>query len=382
MRLADYIRENIDHLMAEWVDFARTRLPAADYVGSEALTNGSRELLLAIVNDLESAQSAADARAKSRGERDHVDLAGELVTSAEGHAKQRLKDGFTLAQLVSEYRALRASVIRCWSETWSPPHAGQIHDLVRFNEAMDQSLTEAIKWFSRGLEESRDIFVGMLGHDLRDPLNAASTAIQLQRQLGYDAELAQRTTDIALRSLDRISGMIDDLLDFARTRLAGPLELSPEPADMESICKEIRDEFAVARPDREIAAACSGNLAGKWDVERVKQLLANLVKNALTYGDKESPVTMSAEGLDGHVLLAVHNRGKPIPYEVQHTVFDPLVRGAVAGVNSEAHSMGLGLYIVRIVAEAHGGSVALESNERAGTTFSVTLPRDASEERP
>lgn len=376
MGLADFISNNLDRLTDEWLEFAYTCLPAAHFVGERALRNGSRELLLAIVSDMESVQTGAEQKAKSRGERDDHDSADEIISIAREHAEQRLRDGFTLAQLVAEYRALRATVIRCWSDEWSKAEREQIDELIRFNEAMDQSLTEAVDWFNQSIEQARDIFVAMLGHDLRDPLSAAVTAVHLQQQVGYSNDIQMRAAEIASRSLQRISGTIDNLLDFARTRLSGPLQIVRKPGNVRSVCEDIREKFALANPDREIAVNCDGDLDGEWDLPRIAQLVTNLVSNAAKYGAANEPITLGIRGDGDVVTVTVHNTGTPIPLAEQHTVFDPLVRGVSdPDARSRTRGMGLGLYIVRMIAEAHGGKVELESNEQRGTTFTVSLPK-------
>jgi signal transduction histidine kinase len=378
MRLVDYIDANLDRLVAEWVDFARTRLPAADHVGRSALENGSSELLRAIVADMASVQTLEEQKSKSRGDKDDS-RGSQLIRIAREHADQRLKDGFSMAQLVSEYRALRASILRCWIEDCGAPDENTVDELIRFNEAMDQSLTEAVRWFNHGVEYARDIFVGVLGHDLRDPLNAASMAMELQKSGGANPKVQAEALRTAQKSIGRMAEMIDDLLVFARTRLGGPLEVEPVPMDLAALCHDMVEEMALSRPESEIRLNCSGELSGKWDAGRIKQVLANLIKNAFDYGKKGSPVSVSVEGEGDEVVISVHNEGNPIPFDRQHTLFDPLVRGAAAQTEGRrrSESLGLGLYIVKKVTESHGGTVSLQSAEKCGTTFKVRLPRIA-----
>jgi hypothetical protein len=251
MRLVDYIDANLDRLVAEWVDFARTRLPAADHVGRSALENGSSELLRAIVADMASVQTLEEQKSKSRGDKDDS-RGSQLIRIAREHADQRLKDGFSMAQLVSEYRALRASILRCWIEDCGAPDENTVDELIRFNEAMDQSLTEAVRWFNHGVEYARDIFVGVLGHDLRDPLNAASMAMELQKAGGANPKVQAEALRTAQKSIGRMAEMIDDLLVFARTRLGGPLEVEPVPMDLAALCHDMVEEMALSRPESEI----------------------------------------------------------------------------------------------------------------------------------
>lgn len=370
MTLADFIERNMGRLLAEWDEFANTRLPAASGMDSDELRDGAEEILSAVAADMRAAQSKQAQREKSRGER--PGSAPAVTETAQQHAVERLRGGFTLDQLVAEYRALRASVVSQWTAELGPADREKLNELVRFNEAMDQSLTEAIGWFHQQLDQARHLFIGMLGHDLRDPLNAAMAATELQL-LASEAEAHRQQTERVRRNLYRMADMIGSLLDFTRTRLGERLPLDPKPTDLKETCREIVEAFE--RPDREIRLECAGDLTGNWDEGRLKQLVSNLISNALEHGKRGAPVPVTARKENGEVLLSVHNEGPPIPPENHRTIFDPLAHGDVdAGNERSAGGIGLGLYIVKEIAEAHGGTVDLESTVEYGTTFTVRLP--------
>lgn len=374
MSLAVFIERNMERLICEWIEFARTRLPASDFMGSDALSNGSTRLLRAIVVDMKSAQSEPERAAKSRGELRNDESA--LSKVAKQHAQERLKDGFTLDQLVSEYRALRATVIRCWTSDMGVADREMLDELVRFNEAMDQSLTDAVRWFNDGLERTRDIFMGVLGHDLRDPLSTAISATEVQRLTEARPDDRLRANKAAATSLRRMAEMIHNLLDFARTRLDGPLPISPQATNMEEVCREIAEALELSR-DCEINLDFSGDLTGTWDPGRVKQVVSNLLRNALQHGRAAVPVEIAMRGETDEIVLSVHNEGTPIPFDQQHTIFDPLVHG-VAHEQTRGRrpgSLGLGLYIVKQIVDAHGGTLELQSEAESGTTFTVRLPK-------
>jgi signal transduction histidine kinase len=152
---------------------------------------------------------------------------------------------------------------------------------------------------------------------------------------------------------------------------------------MKEVCEEISEALKVTYPDRELHVHCDGDLQGQWDADRLKELLTNLTKNALEYGKRDAPVSVSACAEATEVVLSVHNWGTPIARERHATIFDPLKRGAI---DKQEHrspdSMGLGLYIVKAITEAHGGTVHLTSDQEAGTTFTVRLPRDSATAPP
>jgi signal transduction histidine kinase len=168
MRLAAFIRLNVELIAAEWELFARTLLPAEEFSKS-VLRNGIADILAEIANDMDSSQSDAQQQEKSEGEprRDpHTD------NSAERHALARVKMGLSARQVISEFRALRATVIRLWHSNTTESDELSVYDITRFNEAVDQALTEAAVRYTSEVEKSRELFLGILGHDLRNPLAA------------------------------------------------------------------------------------------------------------------------------------------------------------------------------------------------------------------
>lgn len=374
MSLPDFIESNIERLVDEWKEFAKGRLPAAAVMGAGALRNGAESILRAVAADMKAPQSDREQAERSRGQL--PERAPALTDTARQHAADRLSAGFTLDQLVAEYRALRGNVMRHWTAEMRTADRQTLEDLARFTEAMDQSLSEAIKWFNDGLERSRNVFVGVLGHDLRNPLNAAMAATDLQLMTD-NPDTQRRSTEKIRRNLHRMTNMINDLLDFTRTRLGERLPIEPRPGDLSEACHEILEAFELSDHGREVQLACTGDLTGTWDPDRIKQLLSNLVRNALEHGRDDTPVKLTAAGGGEDVVLSVHNHGPPIPRDKQHVIFDPLTRGDVGTTQNPRlpGNLGLGLYVVKQIAEAHGGTVELSSTAQSGTTFQVRLPR-------
>lgn len=218
-----------------------------------------------------------------------------------------------------------------------------------------------------------EMLVGIVSHDLRNPLNVIhlNAALLARSPLAPDlARCIQRIQD----SSDMGLRLIRDLLDFTQARLAGGIPVVRRPGDMFELVRHVIEEARAAHPQREIVLRATGNGQGDWDSDRVAQLVSNLLSNALVYGSDQAPITVSVEGDDGNVALSVHNEGESIPSEVQEALFEPLRQGdSRAGVPSR--NIGLGLYIVRQIALAHGGTVECRSHEGRGTTFRVVLPR-------
>jgi signal transduction histidine kinase len=170
-RLGDFIRENIGPILQAWEDFARTIEPPALTMDDEELRDHARQMLLAFAADIDAPQSDRERAAKSKGlgKRDHED------TAAEAHAEARLLSGYTVVQLVSEYRALRSSVLALWSADTEGDRATRMADMTRFNEAVDQALAESIARYEQMVKRSQNMFLAILGHDLRNLLGSLVT---------------------------------------------------------------------------------------------------------------------------------------------------------------------------------------------------------------
>ena len=211
----------------------------------------------------------------------------------------------------------------------------------------------------------KDRYLGILGHDLRNPLSAIiMTARLIEDRPDKVATRAQRIQ----RSAERMGLMIRDILDFARGTLAAGIPITKGPVDLAAICADVTEELSVANPDREIRVRTSGDVSGTWDADRLQQAISNLVGNALEHGD--GVVEIGVDGAGERVTIAVHNRGSEIdPAEIPR-LFEPFRKReeGQAGI-------GLGLFIVKAIVDAHGGSVAVESNPSTGTTFTIVLPR-------
>ena len=363
MDLASFIDTERAAIVAEWQAFASTLMPAAREMPAAALRDHADEILSAIVHDMRSRQTDAEQSQKAKGQRDgHLEEVGQI------HAELRIRYKFKLGQMVAEYRALRASVLRLWGDR-GPDTEG----LLRFNESIDEALTEAVDRFALTTERYRDQTLGILGHDLRGPLAAivtgATLLIELETQAGQSVSIPARM----LTSANRMSRMIDDLLDLTRTRFGDSIPVVTAPIDLYPVCQQVVAELEGRRPPGSLFLGRSGDLRGEWDADRLAQVLSNLVRNAIEHGPTDAPIDVVAAGRDDQVSLTVHNGGVPIPPEVIETIFEPMVRHT-HGAHAR-QGLGLGLYIARQIALAHGGSLEVTSTATAGTTFELRLPR-------
>jgi signal transduction histidine kinase len=368
LNLCEFIHHNHLVIEEEWVAFARSIQPAGDPMTTTALLDHGEEILSAIVVDMKQPETTAEQseKSKGRGEEQRLSAVGQV------HAVQRIERGFRLDQLVAEYRALRASVLRLWEKQGG----GDLHGVTRFNEAIDEALVEATNQYSRTVDRYREQFLAILGHDLRNPLSAIIMGASLMTQ---SETLNDRQSRVATRirnSADRMSRLVDDLLDLTRTHLGSGIPIVRAPTDLLEVCQQVVAECEGASPGQTFRFKPSGDLRGDWDSDRLAQVLSNLMGNAVQHGDPNRPVDLTAKGEDTEVVLEVHNEGAPIPPDALATIFEPMVRHP--SVESDhSNSLGLGLYIAREVILAHGGELKVSSSARDGTLFVVRLPRHA-----
>ena len=372
MRLASFIRENLETIMQEWEDFAGTLSPLND-AGKLKLRDHAKEMLGVICIDLETFQAAQQSIDKSRGM--VPDVAG--MTAAQSHAADRLNAGFSIEELMAEYRAMRASVLRLWQAKVKQANEFDLQDMVRFNEAIDQSLTESIARYSDLNRESQNVFLAILGHDVRNPLGAISMGSQLLLQ---DDDLAGKHVRVARqirRSVDRVNEIVSDLLDFSITHLGGGIPVTLLPLNFAVECTEIVDELRMFHAEADIRLELEGDLGASWDRARISQALSNLVTNAVHHGTPKATIWVSASAQGDDIVWTIQNEGRTISADELRFMFDPAKRFTVRTAEHQniRGNLGLGLYITQAIVEAHKGKIRVSSTEVEGTTFTVTLPR-------
>jgi signal transduction histidine kinase len=371
-RLSDFILANIEPILMAWDDFARTIEPPALTMDDEELRDHAREMLGTFAEDLKTAQSDADSVAKSKG----MATRGRQDTAAETHAQARLRSGYTIAQLVSEYRALRSSVLMLWSVEAAANPRTNLADITRFNEAVDQAVAESVARYEHLVTQSRNMFLAILGHDLRNPLG---TLVMGSSFIMQAIDLAPKYVLLATRmfnSATRMGKLVNDLVDFTRTHLGPGIPISPRQENLTMVCEQAVNELRTFHPDRMIELSAPASLSAFIDGGRFVQVLSNLIGNALQYGSKTSPVTVDVASADDDISIAIHNCGPAIPPDKVACIFDPLVRLSRIehAPPGESTNMGIGLFIAREIVHAHSGRIHVRSNGD-GTTFTVTIPK-------
>ncbi len=371
MRLADFIVQNDEAILAEWETFASSLLPAASGMTSPALRDHAKQILEAVVKDLSTPQTREAQSEKSKGKAPK--LLGDAETAAQTHAVLRARSGFDINQLAAEYRALRASVLRLWMDACHPDEVN-LDDVVRFNEAIDQGIAESIRFFSIQVDQARNLLLGMVGHDMRNPLNIILLTAKYLAALNAGDKVSDAASRL-IRSGASMKALLDDLTEFNRTKLGLGINVATVNLDLGPLFADELEQLRGAHPGRQIELGITGETRGAWDGARLQQLLRNLVLNALKYGAADAPIHVVLTAAEADVTIEVKNNGPTIEKDALDHIFDPLRRGLGQGqVDDIEPGLGLGLYIVREIARAHGSDVNVKS-ENAETVFAVRIPR-------
>lgn len=371
MRLADFIEHRLPRILEEWETFAGKLLPASAQMGPLALRDHAEEMLRVVAADLRTPQSRATQQSKSWGTDDATHRGPTPFTPAQLHGSLRASAGISIQQLVSEFRAMRASVLRLYAdEAEAGPHT--IPDIGRFNEAIDQAIAESVQVFQSQVEHWRNLFLGVLQHDLRGPMQAVLSSAHLLAALQPGAERDAVAARLK-RNGERMKILLDELLDYNRVMLDLGLSMNRVRCDLAPACLDEVELRRLAHSGHAISWTASGATAGTWDASRVQQALGNLIANAAKHGETNGPIDVELRGSEGEVRIVVSNRGPRIDPDAVESIFDPLRGAADAGGDDRTH-LGLGLFIVREIAKGHGGDVSVDSSPEA-TRFCLRLPR-------
>lgn len=368
MQIADFLEAESEAILDESVAYARTIRPLKDQEDS-VLRDHLPKILKAISADLRRDQSRKEGIDKSHGK--GLPNSGTDGSAAGNHGRKRALSGLRIEHVVAEYRALRSCVLRLWSDV-APATPDSLRDVGRFNEAVDQALAESVRVYSMEVDRWQQIYLGVLGHDLRGPLNAIALTAEIFAKISQDL---RQPTETLLRSTRRMTSLIDSLLEYNRANLAGGMAIRRLPIDLAAACHEEIEIQRAALPDTEIVFETLGGNHGEFDESRIREAVANLISNAVRHGVPGEPVTVRLAGENRQVRLTVENASvKDIPADELEQLFDPL-RGTLPHRSGKERShIGLGLFVVRQIVKVHGGEVTGKSAGKR-VTLTITLPR-------
>lgn len=372
MRLSDFILSKTELILQAWEDFARsidTPMPAMDVKG---LRNHAEFILKVVVADMRKSQTQAQQIEKAEGREPLRDDTNPAHT----HAITRLVAGFTMDQMVSEYRALRSSVLRLWLAHGFAGEAHQAQDMIRFNEAIDQALVESIAAYGEAVENTRKTMLAVLGHDLRSPLGAVMMAGGLLQKTDYLRDREKKLSNQIFSSVQRATSMVNDLLDLARCNLGTGIPIQTENTALNPVCTSIVQETRTAFPDASIEYDQSEIITGSFDMSRMAQVFSNLIGNAVRHGNLEQPIYVTLVRDGDNAVFTVQNYGEVIPAGAMPYLFTPGGRHSAYASEDKGPSagLGLGLFIASEIVAGHGGRIETESTRDKGTIFRVVLP--------
>jgi signal transduction histidine kinase len=355
-----YIRTHLQQITFDWERAVRSDLKELAKLDRGALIDHLPEVLEGLAVWVEGRTAAAEVA---------------FAALADGHALQRLGFGIELATINIEYAWMRHVLLgHLLTLPFTPAVRRQLYAL---NDGLDRAIHFALRRYMEHRDYLRDRFIGILGHDLRNPLTAVKTTTQGLLRSSAPGSRERGSLEVISRAADRMERMIGDVLDFARSHFAGGIPATPVKCDMGEICRSAVDEARSGHPGRTIELRTRGDLRGTFDRDRVFQALGNLITNALQYG--EDPVVVEAFEVPGGdaVVTRISNRGAAIPKDILPKLFTPFARvgGGAKG------SLGLGLFIAAQINRAHGGTSEVESSAKE-TTFTLRWPRAEREKVP
>ena len=374
MRLDRFIHERMEDILCEWQAFAKTIAPVGGNMSDLALRDHAKQILTAVALDIETAQNPQEQIDKSQGlapDSEHGQSAASI------HGALRHASDFSLLQLSAEFRALRATVLRLWLPEIRDMTGEVSAQMVRFNEAIDQALAESIVTYSARADHVRELFLAILGHDLRAPLSSMASAGELLTHARFDIAQAPEVGKRVKRGARLMSSMVEDLIGYTRTQLGAGMPTVKHHADLKELCQAAIDDASASHPETRFELETEGCLTGQFDSVRLHQLFTNLLVNAAVYGSAAHPVRMVARASPEHIMVDVVNDGPVIPAESLESIFSPLLQ--LPGVDQDARprtSLGLGLFVAREIALAHGGGISAASSAELGTVFTGSLPRE------
>jgi signal transduction histidine kinase len=291
----------------------------------------------------------------------------KIFDNSESHGKSRANtSNYTVDQVVHEYIIFHRTVTDFLKS--KDAYDVNVSDLLKY--AVETSILKSVGSFSRSIQERQEKLVGVLAHDMRNPLAAAQLSLQMIKK-DKSGKWGERMREAAERSVRKAISLVEELMNGITVKAGEGMMFNFEE---KNISKDIKWAFEDAKEiyaNKILFTGPDHAIIGVFDASAVRRLLENLIGNAVKYGSSLHPINIRVQDATDKITLSVHNQGEPISPEKQLHIFDFL--GREKDNDHQSHSWGMGLTLVQIVAQAHGGSVELESDTQHGTTFTITL---------
>lgn len=372
MSLSTFIRKNEEAILTDWEEFAQAHIGSAKEVSMAELRNHLRSILKFVTDDMDSFQKDFS-RFENSGSADQEDPSA--IDLLETYDDLHFIEAFDAEDLIVEFHALRASVIRLWEgERGQAP--ADYHELVKFNESVDEACSEGFIYYTEKVDHARNLLLASLVHDIRNPLGILSVVAQkLKSRTDMDDREKMLTEQIFLGAT-RCVDLVSDLIDDVRARSGNGLPVIIHDIDLEDLIEKTVTEIQIVHPLQKISVWAEGNLKGSGDKARLGQVLSHLILNAIQHGQTSTLIEVAAKGEEEEIIISVHNYGVPIPPAIIPDIFEAMTQGSdYQRPASATSSLGMGLFIVREIVEAHDGEIDVTSTEDAGTTFTLHIPR-------
>jgi signal transduction histidine kinase/CheY-like chemotaxis protein len=330
---------------------------------------------------MESPQSSQDQSEKSKGRRS--DSSPAVTQAARGHALARVDDLFSQNQLISEYRALRASVIKLWTKKVGSADRSTLNELTRFNEAIDQALGESVATFASAIERRlriadrrKDEFLATLAHELRNPLAPIRAAARIAHSPTASEAQRRWSQEVVDRQVQNMARLLDDLLDISRIT-QGKLELRKARVELAAVIDnavETARPIIDARGHRLTVSLPKQGVHLVADSFRLAQIFANILINAAKYAEPNGQIDLSARVEESFAVIVIRDSGYGIEAHMLPRVFE-MFSQATTALNRSERGLGIGLAVVKGLVELHGGSVQARSEGLGrGSEFIVRIP--------
>jgi len=365
-KTAKILRENNAEIMKIWQNQVVQEVIASKETDAIALYNHLPDL----INDIAKLMIRYDKMESISKDKKYI----EIIKSSEDHGKQRSITAFyTVEQIVHEYIIFH----RTLSE-FLIAHNGyneKVSDLLKY--VIETSILKSVGSFSRSIQDMQEKLIGTLAHDIRNPLAAAQLSLEMIEQ-DKTGEWTDKTRIAAQRSVKKAIDLIEGLMNGITVKSGEGMLLTFESSDLLKEMKFVHAESKEVYTHEINLEYNAKKIIGIFDKTAVKRLVENLIGNAVKYGSINKPITISIEDEEDAVAIKVHNWGNPIPLSKQEQIFK-FMGSAKRDKKSVSDSWGMGLTLTQIVAEAHGGDINLNSDEKTGTTFTINLIKQFNE---